>query len=219
MAAAGMSLVWSPQSNVFLYGAGTTLTATANIPLAMSKGINIALAPDWSIGGSQNILDELRFADHVDNAAWGDQISPQELVKMVTTHAARALGLEAVLGSITVGKKADLMIIGGDITKPYEALLAASPADVRLVLVGGVPLYGDKVLQPISQASPGCEDLDICCQPKFACVATANGTATNKLGQTLGEIQSALSTSLTQYDALDLTQWDFAPLAPLVKCP
>ncbi len=219
MAAAGMSLIWSPQSNVFLYGAGTTLTATANIPLAMSKGINIALAPDWSLGGSQNILDELRFADRVDNEAWGDQISPQQLVKMVTINAAEALGLETVLGSITAGKKADLMIIGGDTAKPYEALLAASPADVRLVLVAGVPLYGDKVLQPIGPASPGCEDLDICCRPKFACVATASGTATNKLGQTLGEIQSALSTNLTQYDALDLSQWDFAPLAPLVKCP
>jgi 5-methylthioadenosine/S-adenosylhomocysteine deaminase len=218
MAAAGMSLVWSPQSNVFLYGAGTTLTATANIPLAMSKGINIALAPDWSIGGSQNVLDELRFADHVDNVAWGDKITPQELVKMVTSHAAKALGLDAVLGSITVGKKADLMIIGGDTTKPYDALLAASPADVRLVLVGGAPLYGDKVLQPIGQASPACEDLDICCQAKFACVAAPGGTAANKLGQTLGEIESALTTNLTQYDSFDLTQWDFAPLAPLVKC-
>jgi hypothetical protein len=111
------------------------------------------------------------------------------------------------------------MVIGGDTAKPYDALLAASPADVRLVLVAGVPLYGDKVLQPIGPASPGCEDLDICCRPKFACVATASGTATNKLGQSLGEIQSALTTSLTQYDALDLSQWDFAPLAPLVKCP
>ncbi len=218
MAAAGMSLVWSPQSNVFLYGAGTTLSATANIPAAKSLGINIALAPDWSIGGSQNILDELRFADHVDNTIWNNQLSPEELVKMVTTHAAKAIGLDAVLGSITAGKKADLMVIGGDTTHPYDALLAASPADVRLVLVGGVPLYGDKVLQPIAQATPACEDLDICCQPKFACVAAPNGTAANKFGQTFGEIQSTLSTNLTQYDALDLTAWDFAPLAPLVKC-
>jgi hypothetical protein len=200
MAAAGMSLVWSPQSNVFLYGAGTVLTATADIPLARSKGINIALAPDWSIGGSQNILDELRFADHVDNSVWGNILTPQELVAMVTTQAAKALHLEAVIGSITVGKKADLMIIGGDPTKPYDALLAATPAEVRLVIVGGVVLYGDKELQPIGQVSPACEDLDVCCRPKFACVAAPGGTATNKLGQTLGEIQSALSTALSTYD-------------------
>ncbi len=219
MAAAGMSLVWSPQSNVFLYGAGTVLTATANIPLAMSKGINVALGPDWSIGGSQNLLDELRFADHVDNVAWGDKITPQDLVKMVTSHAAKALGLDAVLGSITVGKKADLMVIGGDTTKPYDALLAATPGDVRLVLVGGAALYGDKALRPIAQATPACEDLDACCQSKFVCVAAPGGTATNKLGQSLVEIESALNTNLTQFDSFNLTQWDFMPLAPLVKCP
>jgi 5-methylthioadenosine/S-adenosylhomocysteine deaminase len=219
MAAAGMSLVWSPQSNVFLYGAGTVLTATANIPLAMSKGINVALGPDWSIGGSQNLLDELRFADHVDNVAWGNQITPQQLVKMVTSNAAKAIGLDAVLGSITVGKKADLMIIGGDTSQPYDALLAASPADVRLVMVGGAVLYGDKVLEPVAQVSPACEDIDICCQTKFACVAAPGGTATNKLGQTFSQIESALSTNLTQFDSFNLTQWDFMPLAPLVKCP
>src|SRR6185503_18100575 len=41
----GMSLVWSPQSNVFLYGANADFSKTANIPLALSKGINIALGP------------------------------------------------------------------------------------------------------------------------------------------------------------------------------
>ena len=219
MAASGMSLVWSPQSNVFLYGAGTMLTATANIPLAMSKGINVALGPDWSIGGSQNLLDELRFADKVDNTAWGNKITTQDLVKMVTINAAKALGLDTVLGSITVGKKADLMIIGGDISKPYDALLAATPADVRLVMVGGAVLYGDKVLQPIAQAAPACEDIAICCASKFVCVAAPGGTAANKLGQTLVEIETALNTNLTQFDSFNLTQWDFMPLAPLVKCP
>ena len=201
MADAGMSLVWSPQSNVFLYGAGTVLTATANIPLAKSKGINIALAPDWSIGGSQNILDELRFADHVDNTAWGNILTPKDLVAMVTVNAAKALHLEAVIGSIAVGKKADLMVIGGDATQPYDALLAATPAEVRLVMVGGAVLYGDKELQPLGQTTPACEDLDVCCRPKFACVAAPNGTAVNKLGQTLAEVQSTLSTALATYDA------------------
>ena len=74
MAARGMSLVWSPRSNVFLYGGGTDLTKTTNIPLALAKGINVALAPDWSIGGSQNLLDELRFADQVDDTVWGNVI-------------------------------------------------------------------------------------------------------------------------------------------------
>lgn len=218
MAQHQMSLVWSPRSNVFLYGAGTDLTKTANIPLAISKGINVALAPDWSIGGSQNLLDEMRFADHVDNTAWGDQLTPEMLAKMVTKNAARALGLDAVLGSIEVGKKADLMVIGGDNCTPYEALLAATPKDVRLVMVGGVVLYGDAALKSLGPASPGCEDLDVCGAGKFVCVAKANGTTVDKLGQTLADITKTIDDGLTAYDALDLTQWKFSPRTPVVRC-
>ncbi|MFT3773070.1 MAG: amidohydrolase family protein [Minicystis sp.] len=215
----GMSLVWSPQSNVFLYGAGTDLTKTANIPLALSKNINVALAPDWSIGGSQNLLDELRFADHVDNTIWGNQLTPQMLVKMVTSNAAKALGLDAVLGSIAVGKKADLMVIGGDTCAPYDALLASTPADVRLVMVGGKVLYGDAALKSLGPATPGCEDLDVCTTPKFACVAAQSSSSTDKLGQTYLQIQKTIGDALTAYDALNLTQWKFAPITPLVRCP
>jgi len=219
MATNGMSLVWSPRSNVFLYGAGTDLTKTANIPLAISKGINVSLGPDWSIGGSQNVLDELRFADKVDNTVWGDVITPKMLVQMVTINAAKSLKLDAMLGSIAVGKKADLMVIGGDATKPYDALLAATPATVRLVLVNGVPLYGDSALKALGPSTPGCEDLGVCTASKFVCVAEPGGTSSDKLGQTLGDITSALSTQLASYDALGLTAWTFSPIAPLVKCP
>jgi hypothetical protein len=218
MGALGMSLVWSPRSNVFLYGMGTDLTKTTNIPLALSYGINVALAPDWSIGGSQNLLDELRFANQVDDGAFGNILTPKDLVKMVTIQAAKALAIDNVLGSIEVGKKADLFVIGGDTAAPYDSILAATPSDVRLVLVNGVPLYGDTALLPIAPSTPGCETLDVCTMQKFVCVAEPGGTATNKLGQTLAQIKSVLETELTTYDNLDLSSWDFMPLAPLVKC-
>jgi cytosine/adenosine deaminase-related metal-dependent hydrolase len=219
MAASGMSLVWSPKSNVFLYGAGTDLTKTANVPLALSKGINVALGPDWSIGGSHDILDELRFANRVDDTVWGDVLSSQDLVQMVTTHAAKVLKLDGVLGSIAAGKRADLLVIGGDASHPYDALLASTPKDVRLVLVDGVPLYGDAQLEPVAPQAPGCDALDVCTTGKFLCVATAGGTATNKFGQTLGDVESALTSAMASYDAMDLTQWDFSPIAPLFDCP
>ena len=70
VADAGMGISWSPRSNVFLYGSGTDLTKTTDIPLALSKGITVAISPDWSIGGSENLLAEMRFADLVDNSQW-----------------------------------------------------------------------------------------------------------------------------------------------------
>jgi len=218
MAAHQMSLVWSPRSNVFLYGGGTDLTKTTNIPLALSKGLNVALAPDWSIGGSQNLLDELRFANHVDDTIWGDVLTPKMLTEMVTTNAARVLGLQDVIGSIEVGKKADLMVIGGDRCSPYDALLAASPSDVRLVVVGGTVLYGDAALQALGPAVPGCEAMDVCGANKFVCAAAPSQNATDKFGQTLGVIQTTLSTALSDYDSLNLSAWDFSPLTPIVRC-
>lgn len=219
MADRGMSLIWSPQSNVFLYGGGTDYTKTTDVKLALSLGINVALAPDWSLGGSQNLLDELRFARTVDKEAFGGVIETKTLIEMVTTNAAKALGLSSVIGSLEVGKKADVTVIAGDVTTPYEAILAATPREVRLVLVGGVPLYGDSALSALGPAAPGCEALDICGEQKFACVAEQGGTATNKLSQTWAEIATTLETELAGYDAMNLSEWDFAPLAPLVKCP
>ena len=54
MKSKGMKLVWSPASNMALY------KKTTNVPLALDKGILVSVAPDWSMGGSPNMLDELR---------------------------------------------------------------------------------------------------------------------------------------------------------------
>lgn len=219
MQESGMSLVWSPKSNVFLYGHDTDLSKTTKVPLALKRGITVALAPDWSIGGSQNILDELRFADRVDNAQWNNTISPQMLVSMVTRNPAKILGLGTTLGRVAPGYKADLTVVSGDTNTPYESLLAATPKNVRLVLVGGKVLYGDAALKSLGQISSECESLDICGSPKFVCVVAPGATAVNKFGQRLGEIRSSLENALKDYDDLKLSQWTFSPIAPLYRCP
>lgn len=219
MAQHNMSIGWSPRVNVFLYGGGTDLTKGPNIPLALQKGINIALGPDWSLGGSQNLLDEMRFADYLDNTVYGNVITPKMLLQMATKNGAKALGLSNVLGSLEVGKKADLFVIGGDAVDPYSAVLAATPSDVRLVMVGGQALYGDPALTPLGPASPGCEAIDICTRPKFLCVAAPSISATDKFGQTYAQIRGALEQGLAAYDALNLSQWKWSPMTPLVRCP
>ena len=49
-------------------------------------------------------------------------------------------------------------------------------------------------------------------------MAASGGTTTNKFAQTFAEIQTALSSGLTAYDALALTAYKFAPLTPVVRC-
>jgi hypothetical protein len=108
-------------------------------------------------------------------------------------------------------------VYAGDKTHPYDAIVAAQPARVKLVMVGGVVLYGDTALQSAAPASPGCETIDICGTPKFICVAQSSSA--NKLDQTLAQIQTALGDALTLADSLPPSDgWSFAPLTPLVTC-
>src|SRR5678810_973503 len=102
-----------------------------SIPAALDAGVMIALAPDWSMGGSQNILDEMRFANQWDDANWGNRISTTDLVKMTTTNAASVLGLTNTIGRIKEGMVADLVVVSGDVSKPYDAIVAATPSTVR----------------------------------------------------------------------------------------
>jgi cytosine/adenosine deaminase-related metal-dependent hydrolase len=210
MAQKGVKLTWSPASNVALYG------DTANIPLALTAGVLIALAPDWSMGGSQNLLDELRFADSWDNTKFADKLTAQDLIKMVTTNAAKVVGYDDRIGSITEGYIADIVVVAGDRTRPFDAIVAARPKDVRITMIGGKVLFGDANLKSAGPAAPGCEDIDVCASAKFICVAEA--TATDKLDQTFAQIKTTLDTAMTDVDTSSGSAFKFAPLAPLVKC-
>lgn len=211
MAAHGMKLTWSPASNVALYD------ATANIPAALKAGVTVALAPDWSMGGSQNLLDELRFADAWDNAHWNNRLQPKDLVDMVTVNAAEVVGMSDRLGQIKQGYIADLFVVSGSASNPYGAILAATPHEVELVMVGGQVLYGDVAYESVAPGLPGCETVSICAKNKFLCVATA--TTTDKLNQTYAQIQSALQEALVTADKQTPSDgWNFAPLTPLVTC-
>ncbi len=214
MATAGMRLVWSPKSNVFLYGKAT------QINLALSAGVQvIALAPDWSLGGSINMLDELAFAAAYDDAHLGNVLTSERLFRMVTIDAARALGVDASIGSLEVGKRADLAIVGGDPGNPYDSLVQLRPAAVQLVMVDGRALYGDAALLAAGPAAPGCETLSVCGTSKFVCAAETS--TASQLNETWAQVVSALTTALGSYDSMVSATGvaPFSPLAPLVKCP
>lgn len=213
MAAAGMRLVWSPKSNLFLYN------DTTRIDLAIAAGVKtIALAPDWSLGGSVNMLDELRAAQKVSSTRWPGLLSARRLFEMATIDAARALGVDAFVGSLEVGKRADLVLLSGDPSQPYDALIAATPKNLELVMVDGRALYGEPVLKAAGPATPGCEDVSMCGASKFLCIAEAS--TANKLNQTYGDILQALKTGLSDYDTLAATMGigAFSPIAPLQAC-
>ena len=137
MAAAGTSLVWSPLSNLLLYG------QTADVAAAKAAGVHITLAPDWSPSGSKSPLHELKVADLWDDEMLGNIFTDYELVEMVTSGAARATNWHNDVGTLTPGTAADLVVLDNIHADPYRNLINAIDPDVRLSIVGGLPLYGD----------------------------------------------------------------------------
>lgn len=131
--AAGM--VWSPLSNLLLYG------NTADVAAAKTEGIAIALGSDWSPSGSKNLLGELKIARIVSNHL-GGLFSREELARMVTSVPAKMLGWQGQVGSIERGLKADLLILEGNNGDPYDQLIGARENDVLAVLIDGRPRHG-----------------------------------------------------------------------------
>jgi hypothetical protein len=133
------SLVWSPRSNLELYG------ATADINAALNEGVEIALAPDWAVTGSSNMLNELKVAALWNSERLGGRLTDKQLVDMATSVPAHIAGIYDEVGAIKVGLRADLIVINGDHKNPYKAVIDATATNVDLVFINGVPLYGDRI--------------------------------------------------------------------------
>ena len=136
----GTSLVWSPRSNLEMYG------ATADIGAALDAGVEIALAPDWAVTGSSNMLNELKVAALWNSERLGGRITDKQLVDMATSIPAHIAGIDDEVGAIRVGLRADLVVINGNHNNPYRSVINATAANVDLVFINGVPLYGDRIL-------------------------------------------------------------------------
>jgi cytosine/adenosine deaminase-related metal-dependent hydrolase len=132
----GGSMVWSPLSNLLLYG------ATARIEDARAAGVRIGLGSDWSPSGSKNLLGELKVAWLYSQQMLAGRFSAKDLLSMATRDAARILKWERSLGSLAANMRADLVVVNGQVGEPYEAFIRAKETDISLVVINGVARYG-----------------------------------------------------------------------------
>jgi len=134
----GLDLVWSPLSNLLLYG------KTTDVVTASENGVQISLSTDWGPSGTKNLAVELKVADQINKNRYKSHFSDYELVKMVTVNPAHTLKWENYVGTISTGLYADLLIINDSQEDPYRTLINSIDSDVLLVFVDGDPLYGKK---------------------------------------------------------------------------
>jgi cytosine/adenosine deaminase-related metal-dependent hydrolase len=132
----GGSIIWSPLSNLLLYG------ATARVDEARRAGVRIGLGSDWSPSGSKNLLGELKVAWLYSKHLLGGLFSARDLLAMATRDAAAILKWHKALGTIEPGKRADLVVITGKVGDPYEAFIKTKETSIRLVMINGVARYG-----------------------------------------------------------------------------
>ena len=138
MAAVDSKLVWSPLSNLLLYG------NTTDVRAADHAGVKISLAPDWGPSGSKSSLHELKVADLWNKEIMNNYFTNYELAEMVTSNPAAAAKWDPFVGKIKAGLIADLVVIDTFHDDPYRNLIEAIDADVRLTMVQGKALFGDE---------------------------------------------------------------------------
>lgn len=151
LATSGAHVAHCPSSNLKL---GSGLAPVVEL---LAAGINVALGADGA--PCNNRLDgftELRLAALLQKARRGPAALPAKAaLRLATLGGARALGLDAEIGSLAVGKRADVIVV--DRSRPHHLPIAplesaltygAHAADVRAVFVEGELLVKDGELQP-----------------------------------------------------------------------
>ncbi|MEO5757361.1 MAG: amidohydrolase family protein [Mesorhizobium sp.] len=139
LAGVGAGMVWSPLSNLMLYG------RTADIAAAKAAGVRIGIGSDWSPTGSKNLLHELKVIWQYSQVT-GGLFSQRDIIAMATNNAAGLLRWDRYLGSIEAGKYADLLVVRGNTGDPYASLLQADETKIDLVVVDGTPRYATPAL-------------------------------------------------------------------------
>jgi cytosine/adenosine deaminase-related metal-dependent hydrolase len=145
LAARDVAVAHCPRSNALL-GCGV-----APLRELREAGIRVSIATDSPASTpSFDMFDEMRTAIAGARARERrpDALTAADALELATLGGARALGLDATLGSLTPGKKADLTILSLAETPfiPWEdpvtgAVLGGSPDRVLATLVSGQPRY------------------------------------------------------------------------------
>jgi len=122
-------------------------SGAAPVAALLARGVNVALGTDGAASNNRlDLLEEMRLASLLAKVTSGDAaaLPAATVLRMATLNGARALGLDAEVGSLAAGKQADLVAVRiADVETlpmydPVSHLVnAASREHVSDVWVGG----------------------------------------------------------------------------------
>ena len=145
MARVGASFVYTPSSEA-IRGGGISPFANAH-----RAGVNVALGTDGPmVDYSVDMVEQMKVCALMQHVRHLDptRMPVERTLEMATINGARALGLEAEIGSLEAGKRADIAVF--DLARPHVGVLhrplsslvcAGKGTDARAVLVDGEVVY------------------------------------------------------------------------------
>lgn len=151
----GVGIAHNPQSNMKL------AAGTSPVPAMLLKGLNVGLGTDGAASNNDlSMWEEMDTAAKLHKLISGDPktLPAEQVFEMATIGGARALHMEDIIGSITVGKRADIAIIDMDglhQTPMYNVfshlVYATKASDVRTVIINGRVVMLDRRLLTLDE--------------------------------------------------------------------
>lgn len=147
-------VLYNPTSNLKL------ANGFAPIDKMIKRKINVSLGTDGSCSNNNlNMFEEMNLAAILNKGITKDStmVSAIEAIKMATINGAKALGIDDKVGSIEVGKCADIILL--DLNKPHlyprynlisSLIYSAQASDVDTVIVDGNILMENRKLTTIN---------------------------------------------------------------------
>ena len=126
----------------------------------LERGISVSLGADGAPCNNRlDMFTEMRTAALLQKALYGPEALPApRALRMATIDGARALGLETEIGSLEVGKRADVIIV--DLDRPHSSpqtdvvsslVYSAQASDVRATIIDGRIVMRDRELLSLDE--------------------------------------------------------------------
>ena len=134
----------------------------AKIPEMLARGISVSIGADGApCNNNLDMFQEMRLAALLQKPLYGPTVMPARTVLEIATRGgAKAMGLEADIGSIEVGKKADLALVSlerlhciptAEVDVYSQLVYQCKSTDVVMTMVDGQIVMKDGILTTIEE--------------------------------------------------------------------
>lgn len=152
----GVKVTHCPGSNLKL------ASGIAEIPLLLEQGVAVGIGADGApCNNNLDMFQEMRLTAYIQKVKHGPTImNARTVLRMATMGGARVLGLEDQIGSVEVGKLADLQLLDLEDFHVYPSfdadwysrvVYAATRGDVDTVIIDGQIVMENKIVKTVDK--------------------------------------------------------------------